>query len=116
MRANVNKPTSAQRKAMLSEIRRQCVENTRKYEVELDSVVLYILHRHFGFGKKRLLRFYEAMYRERREMQDFFMDDDGECIAEYAMRAELKKDGIDVEKMYTDQEGSEKFKVFVKET
>ncbi|MBO5701337.1 MAG: hypothetical protein J6S71_02755 [Clostridia bacterium] len=115
MRANVNKPTSAQRKAMLSEIRRQCVENTRKYEIELDSVTLYVLHRFFGFGKKRLQLFYSIMFKERKAMQDFFEDEDGECIAEYAMRQELRKDGIDVEKMYNEQVDPRKFKVIVKE-
>lgn len=113
MKAIVNNITNKQRKAMLSEIRRQCVENTRQYEKELDSVVLYILHRHFGFGKERLGRFYDLMFKERYEMQRFFMDEDGECITEYAMRQELLKDGIDVDAMYNAQEDPHKFKISV---
>lgn len=113
MNAIVNKITNKQRKAMMSEIRRQCVENTRKYEIEMDSVTLWVLHRFFGFGKKRLQRFYDAYFKERRAMQDFFEDYDGECMAEYAMREELKKRGVDVEKMYSDQTDSQKFKITI---
>ena len=115
MKCNADKMTSRQRRAALAEIRRQCVENTQKYEIELDSVTLYILHRFFGFGRKRLQRFYDLMFAERQSMQDFFEDDDGDCIAEYAMRSELKKDGIDVEAMYNAKVDPRRFKVIVKE-
>lgn len=114
MKANVNNLTNKQRKAMISEIRRQCVENTRQYEIEMDSVVLWVLHRCFGFGKKRIQRFYDAYFKERRAMQDFFEDYNGECMAEYAMREELKKIGVDVERMYNSQEDSQKFRITIK--
>jgi hypothetical protein len=110
MKANVNKLTNAQKKAIEAECRRTAVEATRKYEVELDSVTLWVLHRCFGFGKKRLQRFYDNMFRERREMQEFFGDKD-DCVAEYAMRKFLKDEGIDVQQMYDNQINAERFHV-----
>lgn len=112
MKANINKLTNAQKKAIEAEVRRTAVEETRRYEIELDSVTLWVLHRFFGFGQKRLQRFYDLMFSERKEMQDFFETKD-DCIAECAMRSFLKNDGIDVEKMYNDQINARRFEIRV---
>lgn len=42
--------TRSQAHALEREIRRQCVEKTRHYEYMLDTVAVYVLHKHFGFG------------------------------------------------------------------
>lgn len=102
------KTTVKQKKAMEVEIRRQCVEQTRKYETELDAVMLFVLHTEFGFGKQRLEKFYDKLFSVRREMQERFqMGEDDDFAIDYF----LKQDGIDVQAMYNAQEGKEKFKV-----
>ena len=52
--------TAAERKAMDMEINRQIVEADRRYADDIDAMVLYTLHVHLGFGKKRLRKFYDA--------------------------------------------------------
>ena len=52
--------TAAERKAMELEINRQLAESDRQHANDFDAMVLYVLHTHLGFGKKRLRRFYEA--------------------------------------------------------
>lgn len=86
--------TKTQRKAMDVEINRQIVEADKKYSTEMDAVVLYTLHTELGFGKARLRKFWEALYRnhqdmvERYEMEDAFP---------WWCTEQLKKLGVDVE-------------------
>lgn len=46
--------TAKERRAMNIEINRQIVEADRKYLNNVDAMILYFLHKHLGFGKKRL--------------------------------------------------------------
>lgn len=48
--------TAKERRAMNIEINRQIVEADRKYLNNVDAMILYFLHKHLGFGKKRLRR------------------------------------------------------------
>lgn len=48
--------TAKERLAMNIEINRQIVEADRKYTNDIDAMVLYTLHVHLGFGKKRFSR------------------------------------------------------------
>ena len=45
--------TAKERRAMNIEINRQIVEADRKYLNNVDAMILYFLHKHLGFGKKR---------------------------------------------------------------
>lgn len=49
--------TPSQCKAMQAEINRQLIEADREYATDYDAMVLYTLHTHLGFGKKRLRKF-----------------------------------------------------------
>lgn len=51
---------AAERKAMDAEIRKQLAEYDAQHTLELESMILWYLHAEFGFGKKRLRRFYEG--------------------------------------------------------
>lgn len=51
--------TSAEKKAMNMEIERQLAEYTRKHEVELNAMILYVLHEQLGFGEQRLRKFFD---------------------------------------------------------
>lgn len=87
--------TAAERKAMDMEIKRQLLEVDKNYTNDIDALVLYVLHTHLGFGKKRLRRFYEAFSREHdRLVEHYQLPDDGAWLS----MQKLKDIGVDVEK------------------
>lgn len=86
--------TAAERKAMEMEINRQIVEADRRYADDIDAMVLYTLHVHLGFGKKRLREFYDAFSAEHdRLIQYYQMPDDYTWLC----KKMLKRIGVDVE-------------------
>lgn len=86
--------TAAERKAMDMEINRQIVEADRRYADDIDAMVLYTLHVHLGFGKKRLRKFYDAFSAEHdRLIQYYQMPDDYTWLC----KEMLKRIGVDVE-------------------
>lgn len=86
--------TAAERKAMDMEINRQIVEADRRYANDIDAMVLYTLHVHLGFGKKRLREFYDAFSTEHdRLIQYYQMPDDYTWLC----KEMLKCIGVDVE-------------------
>ena len=96
-----------QKNALAKEIRCQCIEQTKKYEVDLDTIPIYILHTRYEFTKEQIEEFYSLLFTEREEMKKFFEPTIGETESDidvFAMRYLLKEDGIDVEKMYHEQE------------
>ena len=64
--------TAAERKAMDMEINRQIVEADRRYADDIDAMVLYTLHVHLGFGKKRLRKFYDAFSAEHDRLIQYY--------------------------------------------
>ena len=48
--------TAAERKAMNLEIERQLAEYTRAHGLEIDAIILWVLHAQLGWGPKRLRR------------------------------------------------------------
>lgn len=78
--------------AMLHEINQQCLEADDRLSLDVDAVVLWTLHRHLGFGVKRLHRFYLVMAAEHRRMREFYQMDDT-----YPERYKLKELGADLE-------------------
>lgn len=106
--------TQEQWRAVRSEIRQQCLEQTEQYEAQLDVVTLYALNQVCGFGKTRLERFYNEMFKLRKEMKERYGSGEDEGMGDFAMFVKLKEKGVDVQKMYTEQAESQKFKVKVK--
>lgn len=85
---------AAEKKAMDMEINRQIVEADRRYADDIDAMVLYTLHVHLGFGKKRLRKFYDAFSAEHdRLIQYYQMPDDYTWLC----KEMLKRIGVDVE-------------------
>ena len=89
------KPTAKQKKAMNEEIYRQIFENVQKLTLHIEALMLWQLHEQLGFGKKRLMRFYNAFVPAIQEMQDYYELHDAED-AEWLCNKKLKDLGIDL--------------------
>ena len=89
------KMTSKEKKAMLKEINRQAFEADKKISIDFDSVVLWTLHEDFGFGEKRLKRFWDSFFRERQKLIEYYQLDPG--ANGWICRKKLKEIGIDIE-------------------
>ena len=72
--------TAAERKAMNLEIQRQLAEYDRKHANELDAIILWQLHAQFGFGAKRLKRFYNRFKAEYFDLVKRYELDEGDNI------------------------------------
>ena len=88
--------TSAEKKAMNMEIERQLAEYTRKHEVELNAMILYVLHEQLGFGEQRLRKFFDRFSVEIDALVKYYEMDDED--AEWLCTRKLLDMGIDVEK------------------
>lgn len=96
--------TAAERKAMSIEINRQIAESERQHANNLDALILYVLHVHLGFGKKRLRRFYEAFTVEHNKLIEHYeMPDDNAWLADM----KLKEIGIDVAAWNAEKEATQ---------
>ena len=98
--------TSAEKKAMDMEIRRQLAEFDEKNKQEIDAMVLWVLMDEFGFGEKRLRRFH-----------DIFNDKILSLVHKYQMDEEddvwlctemLKRRGIDINQWNKELESKNK--------
>jgi len=69
MKAHIRQPmTRAQKQILLQEANKQCIQYEQEHEAELVCRSLWILHSVFGFGEKRLTRFYKAYHKEVAEL------------------------------------------------
>lgn len=84
--------TPNMRMAMDHEINQQCLEADERLALDIDTMVLWTLHRHLGFGVKRLHDFYVTMAAEHRRMREYYQMDDM-----YPERSKLKELGVDLE-------------------
>lgn len=97
MKAIVNRMTVKEKRAMEIEIRKQIGENLNSMSSDLISIVLWQLHEQLGFGKKRLLRFYEGFAPSLRALVDYY--DISDSDQGFICKHRLKEIGIDVDKM-----------------
>lgn len=100
--------TAKERKAMNIEINRQIAEADRQYRNNVDAMILYALHVHLGFGKKRLRRFYEAFAVEHQRLLDYYEmpEEDNAWLADQ----KLKEIGVDVAAWNSEVRNAEKQK------
>lgn len=88
--------TAAEKKAMDIEIKKELAEYTRKHEVEVNAMILYVLHEQLGFGEQRLKKFFDRFSVEINELvRRYEMDDED---AEWLCTRKLLDMGIDVAK------------------
>ena len=97
-RIKLNLPNNVN-KALSDEINKQILEHDSSFSVDSDAAVLWTLHTVFGFGKKRLRRFWEACYSEHQNVREYYMADSSEETA-WICRSKLKEIGVDIEKWY----------------
>lgn len=86
------KMTPSQVAAMNHEIRQQCLAAEKTLGQDLDTVVLWTLMKHYGWGKKRLHDFYLLVAQEHLNMRHYYQMDDA-----YPERLHLKDKGVDLD-------------------
>lgn len=94
------KGTMKQKDALRIELRRQVLAADKEYACNMDTVVLYTLHTHLGFGKKRLKRFYDAFIKTHQEMVDFYQYSEDDV---WIYKKKLQDIGVDVDEWYQKQ-------------
>lgn len=94
--------------AMIHEIDQQILQKDKEYQLDMDTMVLWSLHKFAGWGPKKLRDFYFFMFNEHLRMREFYELDDL-----YPERHKLKEKGVDLEAWYKelfDDEGNFKKK------
>lgn len=88
--------TAAEKKAMDIEIKRQLAEYERQHQLELDAIILWVLHNQLGFGPTRLKRFYDEFGPAVEELLRYY--EMGEEDQSWLCTRKLKDYGINIEK------------------
>lgn len=84
--------SAKEQKILNEEINRQILEKDTQYTNDIDACVLYVLHVHLGFGRKRLRRFWEAFRVEHDKLRNHYEISD----TAYLAQDQLKRIGVDV--------------------
>lgn len=98
--------TTAEKKAMDMEIKRQLAEMDKKNMEEVDAVVLYVLMTEFGFGEKRLRRFHNAFGEQITALVNRYQLDSGDDA--WLCTEMLKRHGIDINQWNKELESKNK--------
>lgn len=101
MKARIPLKLSAKENAALDrEIRRQAVASVSSYYLDLDVQDAYVLRTVFGFGAKRIEKFFTERSQLRADLQDRYGGEKYDNMAEIAMKRQLMDAGIDVKAMF----------------
>ena len=92
------KPSKAEQKALDREINRQLAQNVEGLKNNIIALFLWQLHEQLGFGKNRLIQFYNGFKPAIEEMQQYYDMYTGEDT-DYMCKRKLKDLGIDVEQL-----------------
>lgn len=84
--------TGPAHETMVHEINQNILRLDKQFTLDMDTMVLATLHKHYGFGAKRLKEFYMLMFQEHLRMREYYEMDEL-----YPERAMLKEAGADVE-------------------
>lgn len=87
--------TAAEKKAMNMEIQRQLAEYDRKHVLEIDAMILWVLHQRFGWGEARLRRFYDGFAGEISALLDRYQMEEEDKV--WLCTQKLRDYGIDIE-------------------
>lgn len=87
--------TSSEQKAIDLEIKRQLAEYENKHNIEIDAMILWILHEEFGFGEYRLKKFYDRFENSLKDLLGRYEMEDSDTV--WLCTQKLKEYGIDLE-------------------
>lgn len=90
--------SAAEKKAMHMEIQRQLAVYDRKHLVEIDAMILWVLHEQFGFGPKRLRQYYDSFRICTNELVERYQLDAGDEV--WLCTQMLKRIGVDIEQWH----------------
>lgn len=88
--------TASERKAMEIELRKELARYVESNARELDAIILWVLHKELGFGKKRLRQFYDQFIPAVKELVNRYEMEDSDEI--WLTTYKLKELGIDLER------------------
>ena len=80
------------------EIQRQLAEYDRKHMVEIDAMILWVLHEQFGFGAKRLRRYYDSFRASTNALIERYQMDTGDDV--WLCTQMLKRIGVGIEQWH----------------
>ena len=86
--------TKPQRAAIKAEAVKQVYEARERLFHDMDAVIMWTLHEEFGFGEKRLKRFFNAFVKTYRQLQDFYELGNE---TSFVCKEKLKQIGVDVD-------------------
>ena len=92
------KPSKEEQEALNREINRQLAQNIEGLKINLLALILWQLHEQLGFGKNRLMQFYNGFKPAIDELQQYYDLYTGEDT-DYMCKRKLKDLGIDVEQL-----------------
>lgn len=89
---------ASERRAMETEIRKEFADYDRNNAMEIDALVLWVLHEVFGFGPTRLKRFHDTFVCELQELlRRYEME---ECDQVWLCTHMLREYGINIEEWW----------------
>ena len=91
------KLTNAEQKALDAEIGRQAAEWERLHEIEFDAMTLYVLMVEYGWGEKRLRRFFDTYRKAHRALIRRYELNAHDGDNAWLCQRTLKEHGIDIE-------------------
>lgn len=86
------KDEAAVRRIAREEYEKVCEAWTRRFNIAANTVALYTLHKRFGFGRERLMRFLSACQSIQAQMSEKYEDADL-----YVMKETLRELGINID-------------------
>lgn len=88
--------TAADKKIIDIEVKKQLTEYDKKHTQEIEALVLWVLHEQYGFGEKRLKRFYDSFDDEIAALLKRYEMDETDDV--WLCTRKLKDAGIDISK------------------
>ena len=90
--------STSEKQAIDREIRRQLAEYDRKHELEICALVMWQLHEQFGFGKKRLKRFFDGYSNAMDKLVQRYEVEDADMMWDFIKK--INGIGVDIEMWY----------------
>ena len=96
------KLSKSQQAILDREVRDEVLKMNEKYEKDFDTVLVYVLNKHLGLGRKRIKRLYHQLISNRIELRRFYADDNNSDskIDIFAMQKELERKGINLSQIF----------------